>query len=457
MQHLLEADQKSIGKQMWQFSWPTIVAMLCSALYNIIDRAFVGRGVGSLAIAATTVAFPIMMILFSVSLLIGIGATALISIRLGEQKKEEAEVIAGNATLWLIVFPLIISVLYLAFPRPILILFGASPEVLPYARDFMQIIMLGSVFGSLSFGMNNFIRAEGSPIMAMSTQVLGALINGILNYIFIFKLGLGIKGSALATVAGQIFSAFWILAYYWTGRSHIRLRLKNMLPQSAIFFSIIAIGFAPFVLELANCFQQALLNKTVAAYSGDLALSAVGILISVLTLILMLIIGISQGAQPLIGFNYGARNYDRVKAVLTRGIIAASVVSMAGYLAIQIWPTPIVGIFSGRNTELTGLTSHAMVVFFGMLFIIGFQVMGSQYFQAVGKAPQAAVLTLSRQVLLFIPLLLILPHFWGIEGVWRTAPIADGLSCLLTAGFIIYEVKHMPDTQPLATGALEQV
>jgi len=449
MQHSMDMGQKSIGKLMWQFSWPTIVAMLCSALYNIIDRAFVGRGVGSLAIAATTVAFPIMMILFSVSLLIGIGATALISIRLGEQKQEEAEVIAGNATTWLIVLPLITSVIYLVFPEPILRLFGASSEVLPYARDFMYIIMLGSVFGSLSFGMNNFIRAEGSPIMAMSTQVLGAFINGILNYIFIFKLGLGIKGSALATVAGQLFSAFWVLSYYWTGRSHIKIRLKNMLPRKAIFFSIIAIGFAPFVLELVNCFQQAILNNTVAAYSGDLALSAVGILISVITLILMLIIGISQGAQPLIGFNYGARNYDRVKAILARAVIAASGVSVAGYLAIQIWPTQIVGIFSGGDTALTEFTSHAMVVFFGMIFILGFQIMGSQYFQAVGKAPQAAILTLSRQFLLFIPLLLILPHFWGIEGVWRTAPIADGLSCLLTAGFIIYEMKHLPETAAL--------
>ncbi|MGE5398023.1 MAG: MATE family efflux transporter [Chitinophagales bacterium] len=456
MQGTMDMGRQSIGKLMWQFSWPTIIAMLCSALYNIIDRAFVGHGVGSLAIAATTVAFPVMMILFSVSLLIGIGATALISIRLGEQKKEEAEIIAGNAITWLIVFPLVLSIVYLLFPEPILRFFGASSEVMPYAHDFMYIVMLGSVFGSLSFGMNNFIRAEGNPIMAMSTQILGALICGILNYIFIFKLGLGIKGSALATVAGQLFSAIWILSYYWTGRSHIKIRLKNMQPRKAIFFSIIAIGFAPFVLELVNCFQQAILNKTVTAYSGDLALSAIGILISVVTLILMLVIGICQGAQPIMGFNYGARNYDRVKATLARAIMAASVVSVAGYLAIQIWPTQIVGIFSEGNAALTELTAHAMVVFLGMLFIMGFQIVGSQYFQAVGKAPQAAILTLSRQFLFFIPLLLILPRFWGIEGVWRTAPIADSLSCLLTAGFIMYEMKHLPKTQPLSESAIEQ-
>lgn len=440
-----EMRNGNIGKLLWQFSWPAIVGMLSNALYNVVDRIFVGQGVGALAIAATTVAFPLMLILMAVSLLVGVGATALISIRLGEQRLDDAEKVAANATAMLILLPLCISGLYLFFPDPILRAFGASTEVLPYALDFVHIIMLGAVFGSLSMGMNNFIRAEGNPIMAMSTQVLGVIINVILNYIFIFKLGLGIKGSALATVSGQLFSTLWVLSYYMTGRSVVKIKLRNFKLQWGILAGIMAIGFAPFGLQMANCIQQVILNNILVVYGGDLALSAVGILMSIIPLLFMPILGISQGAQPIIGFNYGARQYDRVRLTLKKAIVAASCVSVAGYLIIQIWPLQIVRWFS-KDAVLTQMTAEAMVVYFGMVFIIGFQIVCSTYFQAVGKAFQAAILSLSRQVLLFIPLLLILPHFWGINGVWRTAPIADALSVLITTAVIYNELKQVPDS-----------
>lgn len=435
----------SIGRLLWQFSWPSIVGMLSNALYAVVDRVFVGQAVGSLAIAATTVAFPIMLILMAVAFLIGIGATALISIRLGEQKLEEAEKVAGNATALLIILPICLSAIYLLFPIPILKAFGASSEVLPYARDFVHIIMLGSVFGAIGMGMNNFIRAEGNPVRAMSTQVMGALINGVLNYIFIFQLGLGIKGSALATILGQLCAAIWVLSYFLSNRSLVKLRLKNFKLQRPIVLSIMAIGFAPFAMQLANSVQQLILNKTVSAYGGDLGLSAVGILMSVITLSFMPIVGISQGAQPLIGFNYGARQFDRVKLTLKKAVIAASLVSTASFLVFQLFPYQIVGMFSKGDNPLTELTAHAMVVYFGMAFVIGFQIVCANYFQAVGKGVKATVLSLSRQVLLLIPLILILPHFWGIEGVWRTAPIADGLSTLITGLFIYFEMKYLPE------------
>lgn len=440
---------ESTGKLLWRFSWPAIVGMVCNALYNIVDRIFVGRGVGSLAIAATTVAFPIMVVSMALSMLIGIGATALISIRLGQQKKEEAEVVAANGAGLLFFLPLCLALVYFAFPDAILRFFGASSEVLPLARDFMDIVMLGSVFGSLGMGMNNFIRAEGNPIRAMSTQVLGALINVILNYVFIFQMGLGIKGSALATVTGQLFASVWVLSYYFTGHSLVKLRLKNLRPQAPIVLSIMAIGFAPFAMQLANSTQQVILNKTVTFYSGDLALSAVGILMSIITLLFMPILGISQGAQPIIGFNHGARQFDRVKETLKKAILSASCVSVVGYLIMMLWPAQIAGAFSKGDTALINMTADAMVVYFGMAFVIGFQIIGANYFQAVGKARSAAVLSLSRQVLLFIPLLLILPRFWGIDGVWRTAPIADGLSVLITAIFVIREIRRLPASQPL--------
>ena len=437
----LDIRDGKIGNLLWQFSLPAMIGMLVNALYNIISRIFVGRGVGSIAIAATTVAFPIMMLLMAVAVLIGIGATALISIRLGEQKKEEVEKIAGNATLLLVLLPLMISGIYFLFSGPILRLFGASSEVLPYARDYIHIIMLGAVPGAIAFGMNNFIRAEGNPRVAMMTQIIGAVINIILNYVFIFNLGWGIKGSALATVIGQTVSAIWVFSYFYTGRSKIKIRLRNLKPQIAIVLKIVTIGFAPFAMQIASSIQQTILNKTLMAYGGDLALSAAGIIMSVAMLLLMPIVGISQGAQPLIGYNYGAQNYERVRETLKKAIIVATTMAIGGYIIMQTLATPIVELFSKGDTALTQLTVHALVTFLAALPIVGFQIIGANYFQAVGKPVQSTILSLSRQVLIFIPLLLILPNFWGIEGVWITAPIADAVAVTMTAAFLFFEIK----------------
>jgi putative MATE family efflux protein len=448
MERSVAMQEGKIGSLLWKFSLPAIVGMLVNALYNIVDRIFVGRGVGPIAIAATTVAFPIMIIMMGVSILIGIGTTALISLRLGEQKKDEAEKVAGNGVVMLIVLPLILMVIFMLFAGPILTAFGAEGDVFPYAWDFTRIIMLGTVFGSLSMGMNNFIRAEGNPTYAMATQITGALTNIVLNYIFIFKLGLGIKGSALATICGQSISTFLVLYYYISGRSLIKIRMKNLKLQIPILISIVTIGFAPFAMQIANSIQQMILNKSLYAYGGDMALSALGIMMSIATLLLMPLLGISQGAQPLIGYNYGARQYERVKETLTKAIIAGTCIALVFYLVIHIWPNQIVGLFSEDNPTLTQMTTRAMLVYFAMLPILAFQILCSTYFQAVGKPVQSAILSLSRQVLLFIPLLLILPRFWGIDGIWRTAPIADALSVLLTASLIIHEMKNLPKTQP---------
>lgn len=441
-----EMRDGNIGRLLWSFSWPAIIAMLVNSLYNVIDRIFVGRGIGSLAIAATTVAFPIMIILMAVSILIGVGATALISIRLGEQRKEDAEKVAGNGIAMIILLPAVLAIIFLLFAEPILVAFGASAEVLPYAKDFTQIIMLGSVFGSISMGANNFIRAEGNPKMAMYTQLLGAVVNTGLNYVFIFILGWGIKGSALGTVLAQMLSAAWVLSYFLSGRSLVKIRLKNLKPNWPILTGIMAIGFAPFAMQVANSIQQLILNKTLMFYGGDMALSAVGIMMSISTLLFMPILGLAQGAQPIIGFNYGAQQYKRVKEIWKKAVLAGTCIAAAGYLAIHIWPEQLTGLFS-NDIALTALTTHAMLTFMAMFPIIGFQIISSTYFQAVGKARQAAVLSLSRQVLFFIPLLLILPHFWGIEGVWRTAPIADTLSIMLTAALIYREMRKLSENE----------
>lgn len=440
---------EKVSRLLWKFSLPAVVAMVFNSLYNIIDRIFVGRGVGAIAIAATTVAFPMMLILMAVSVLIGVGATSLISIRLGEKKPQEAEKIIGNAMLLLILFPVCLSVIYFLFCDPILMFFGASAEVLPYARDFTHIVMMASVIGSISMGMVNFIRAEGNPKVAMYSQVMGTVVNIILNYLFVMRLGFGIKGSAWATVCGQTFSTILVLGYFLFGPSLLKIKLQNFKLQSKLVFSIMAIGFAPFAMQLANSLQNTILNKTLMTYGGDLALSAMGIIGSLSTLMFMPILGISQGAQPIIGFNYGATQYSRVREALKLAVIAGTVTACACTIVMQVWPVQIVSLFSNNNVELTRLTSHAMRIFFLMFPIAGFQIICSQYFQAVGKPIQATILGLSRQLLLLVPLLLILPHFWGIEGVWRTPPIADILAASITAFFITLEMKRMKEREAL--------
>ncbi len=444
MDRSIAMRDQNIGSLLWKFSIPAIVGMIINALYNIVDRIFVGRGIGFIAIAATTVAFPIMLIIFAVAMLIGIGATALISIRLGQQKKEEAERVAGNATAMLIILPSILAAIYLLFPEPILILFGSSKDVLPYARDFTHIIMLGAPIGAISFGLNNFIRAEGNPRLAMMTQIIGGVTNVVLNYYFIFVLGMGIKGSALGTVLGQLVSALWVISYFLSGRSLVKIRIKNLVPHLPTLIGIMSIGFAPFAMQMATSVQQSILNKTLLAHGGDLAISAVGIIMSVMTLMFMPIVGLSQGAQPLIGFNYGAQQFDRVKKTVKIAVIAGTGIAVTGYLAIHIWPMQIVGLFSEGDVALSNMAAGAMRVFLALFPVVGFQIICSNYFQAVGKPVQSTILSLSRQVLLFIPMLLILPRFWGIDGVWRSAPIADGLSVMLTAAIFYLEMKYLP-------------
>lgn len=435
--------KESVGSLLWTFSLPAIVGMVVNALYNIVARIFVGRGVGFLGLAATAVALPVMTIIMALSILIGVGATALISIRLGENKKDQAELVAGNAMLLLVLLLAAFAVIFFVFLEPILTALGSDPSVYPYARDYLSIIVAGSFIFSFSMGANNFIRAEGNPRMSMYTQILGGLVNVVLNYVFIFRFGWGIKGSAYASVIAQAVAAVWVLSYFLSGRSLVKIYLKNLKPRLSIVTSIMAIGFAPAAMQLASSVQQLILNKTLMVQGGNIALSAIGIMMSLGMLLFMPILGINQGAQPLIGFNYGARQYERVIETWKKAVVVATCIAVAGFIAVRLWAAPLAGLFSEGDVALTNLTAHALRIFFAAFPVVGLQVIGATYFQAVGKPIQAAILSLSRQVLLFIPLLLILPNYWGIEGVWRAAPISDCLAVMLTTAFVLVELKKL--------------
>ncbi len=431
-----------ISGLLLKFSLPAIIGMVVHALYTFVDSVFVGRGVGELALAGITVGFPIVIIIMAFVMLIGMGATTLISIRLGENKGSEAELIAGNALGLFIVLGLGLTVLGLIFIEPLLVIFGASADVLPYSLDYMRIILLGILFVAFGLGMNNFIRAEGNPKIAMYTMLIGAITNIILDYVFIFIFHWGIKGAAIATVISYAVSSIWVLYYFLSGKSLLKIHLKNLRPRWPVVKKTMSVGFPVFAMQITNSVQNLILNRSLVYYGGDLALATIGILMSVAVLLVMPAMGISQGAQPIIGFNYGAQKLGRVKMTVKLAAIVATAIITFGFIISRFWPAQLIGFFN-QNPELIKMGTGALLVFFMFLPLVGLQLIGAGYFQAVGKPVQATILSLSRQVIIFIPLLLILPLYWGLDGIWRAAALSDAGAFLLTGIWLWFEVKHL--------------
>lgn len=453
-----ESKEMEVGKissLLLKFSLPAIIGMLVNAMYNIVDSAFVGRGVGDLALAGITVSLPLMTTFMACVMLIGMGATSLISIRLGEKKGEEAEEIIGNALILFIIIGLILTVLGLIFLEPILTLFGASPDVMPYSINYMRIILLGSIFMAIGLGMNNFIRAEGNPKIAMNTMLIGAITNIILDYIFIFIFNWGIKGAAFATIISYTVTSTWVLYHFLAGNSKLKIRRENLRLKKVIVKEILLVGFPTFAMQITSSIQHLILNRSLAHHGGDMALAAVGIIMSVSTLLVMPAMGISQGAQPIIGYNYGAKKFGRVKDTLKLAIISATSIVTLGFLVSRIWPNQLISLFN-ESPELIQLGTHAMGIFFKFLPLIGVQIMSASYFQAVGKPHQATILSLSRQVFIFIPLLIILPRQWGLEGIWWSSPLSDIAAFILTGIWLWIEIRHLSKSEELnSTNATE--
>ena len=442
MDHSKQLGEGKISSLLLKFSIPAVTGMLVNALYNVVDTIFVGNGVGPLGIAGLTIGFPIMLVIMGFAMLVGIGATSLISIRLGQQKKEEAELIVGNAMILLILLSIAISLAGLIFINPILQLFGASEAVLPYAKDYLSIILWGAVFQSIGFGMNNFIRAEGSPHTAMYTMLIGAILNTILDPLFIFGFGWGVKGAAIATILSQAVSMIWVLYYFFGKKSLLKIHLKNLKLKAQVVSGIFAIGAAPFAMQIAASVLTTILNKSLGIYGGDLAISGMGIVNRITMLVLMPVFGINQGAQPIIGYNYGAGKFDRVKKALILAISAATVVTVAGFAATRLFPGELIKLFN-QDPVLIAFGIKALYIYLFFLPVIGFQVVGANYFQAVGKPKQAAFLSLSRQVVLLIPALLILPKFFGLDGVLMAGPFSDIVSSVITGIWLFVELKHL--------------
>ncbi len=434
---------ENIQRLVLTFSAPAIVGMVAQAVYNLVDRIYLGHAIGSLGIAGTTVAFPVMLLIMAFSMLIGFGATALVSLRLGEQNKAAAEQVLGNALVLFVVEALVLTVVGLVFLDPILALFGASSEVLPLARDYLQIILLGAVIHCLAFGLNAVIRGEGNPRIAMVTMLIGAVLNTILDPIFLFGFGWGMRGAAVATVLSQAVSATWTLGHFLSGRSVLTLHARNLRLRWSICSSIVSIGSPMFAMQLASSAVNGILNNQLRVYGGDLAISTMGIIHAIATFIIMPVFGINQGVQPIMGYNYGARQFDRVKKTLLTAILFATAICLSGSMVVMLFPSHVIGLFNREDEELMRLGTHAIRGCLLLFPIVGFQVVSTSYFQAVGKPRQAMWLGLSRQVLLLIPAMMILPRFFGLDGIWMALPTADLGASLWTGLWLFLELGHL--------------
>ena len=445
--------ESEIPKLLLKFSLPAIVGMLVNALYNVVDMIFIGKGVGPLGIAGVRIGFPIMVVNMAFSMLFGIGANSLISIRLGQKRKDEAELILANAMAIMLITAVTISVVGLTFLTPLLKIFGASEAVFPYARDYLSIILYGAIFQVIGMGMNNFIRGEGNPKIAMITMLIGAILNTILDPLFIFVFDWGIKGAAFATIFSQAVSATWVLHYFLFGKSMLKVRKPNLKIRPDIIESIIAIGLAPFSMQIAGSILIVIMNNSLSFYGGDIAVSGMAIINNVSMMFMMPVFGINQGSQPIIGFNYGAKKYDRVKKTLKIAIGAATALVTLGFILTRLFPRQIIGIFTD-DIQLIEFGAFGLKRFLMFMPIIGFQVVSSSYFQAVGKPKQSMFLSLSRQVLILIPLVLILPKFMGLNGLLTAGPVADLSASMLTALFLGREMRNL-DKQHEENGKLK--
>lgn len=444
MTHHNPLGTEKISTLLIRFSIPAIIGMLVSALYNIVDRIFIGNAadIGKNGLAGITIGFPLMLITLALGVLFGIGGATLFSMRLGQKREQEAEKVLGNAFILIILSGTIYTLFGQVFLEPLLKLFGASVTVLPYSMDYMRIIYFGVVFQMLSMGLNHFIRADGSPKIAMYTMFLGAGINIVLDPLFIYVFKMGMGGAAWATIIAQGVSATWVVLYFFGKRSRMKLHLKNFILSRPIVIKIMSLGLPGFLLQLAGSLLNTLLNRNLLMYGGDVAVSGMGVINSIQTLMLMPIIGLNQGVQPLVSFNFGAERYDRVKQAIKLAMIAATMIVTFGFIITRIFPKQLVSMFN-QDPELLIFGDMAIYSWFLMLPLVGFQIIGANFFQAIGRSKSAMFLTLTRQIIFLIPAVLFFPRIWGIQGLLYAAPFADVLSTLLTGIFFFMVMKDL--------------
>ena len=428
----IELGIQPIGKLLMQYAIPAIIAMTASSLYNIVDSIFIGQGVGPLAISGLAVTFPFMNLGAAFGAMVGVGASTLISVKLGQRDYGTAQVVLGNVVTLNTIIGVVYTIVCLMFLDPILYFFGASADTIGYARDFMEVILLGNIFTHMYLGLNAVLRASGHPQKAMYATINTVVINTILAPIFIYGFEWGIRGAAIATVIAQIISLVWQFKILTDKNELLHLRRGIYHLQGKIVKNMIAIGLSPFCMNVASCFIVIFINQGLKEYDGDLAIGAYGIVNRLMFICVMIVMGITQGMQPIAGYNYGAQQYHRVNEVLKLAIWGATAVTTFTFLIGELIPELTVCIF----TTDEGLISRAAEGFriAVLVFpIVGFQMVTSNFFQSIGMANKAIFLSLTRQLLFLLPCLIILPRFMGASGIWWSMPISDFVASIVAA------------------------
>ncbi len=434
---------EKIGRLLWQFSLPAMVAIVAEALYNVVDRIFIGQAVGIEGIAAITVTFPFQLIVMALGMLVGVGANSLYSIRLGEQRRDEAARILGCAFTLFLLMDVIIITLGLVFTEPLLRAFGASDSIVGMAADYMRIILLGITFSHITHGMNSFIRGEGNPRVAMGTTLIASGANIVLDPIFIFGFGMGVKGAALATILGQAVGAVWVVWYFVSGAGVVGLKRENIRVRWDEVRQFLPIGMTPFLVQLTSSLMHTVLNHQLVRYSGEAGLSIGGIVFSIMMFFVIPVMGSSMGLQPIAVYIGGGLNFRRVRRALILGLASATLITCGAFIVIHGFAPQIAGLFINDDTVFLSDAVHAIHIFFSLLCVVGFQVVGSQYFLAVGRPRIAMFLGLTRRFIFILPMFMIFPIYWGSDGIWMAGPAADLLSLMLTVFFVWRELGHL--------------
>ncbi|MCD4650749.1 MAG: MATE family efflux transporter [Candidatus Cloacimonetes bacterium] len=436
-------SDKNIPRLLLKLSVPAMIAMFVQATYNVVDAIFVGRGVGSLGIAGITIMMPVHMLVLSIGILIGIGGASIISRALGVGDQEKADRTVGNVFVLVLIFGSIITVAGFVWMDFWLKLFGATPEIMPYARDYAEIRFIGTIFFAFMISSNNIIRSDGRAKVAMGSMLVSALINIILDPIFIFWLDMGVRGAAIATLIAQVSAAIYIFCFLVSGHTSLNIRLKYFFPRWRIIREQLTIGSSAFSRQIGASVMIIIINQTIGKF-GDaktgIYIAAYGIIHRVILMILMPMFGIAQGAQPITGYNYGAHRYLLARKTIKIAILWSSCVSILGFLLLEIFAKTIVSVFTPEQ-ELIQITAKAVRIVAIAMPFIGFQMIGAVMFQAIGKALPSLLLSASRQILFLIPLILILPSFFHISGIWLSFPIADALAVLLTFVFFLNQMR----------------
>ncbi|GAE85625.1 multi antimicrobial extrusion protein [Bacteroides reticulotermitis JCM 10512] len=432
---------EKIGKLLMQYAIPAIIAMTASSLYNMVDSIFIGHGVGALAISGLALTFPLMNLGAAFGSLVGVGASTLISVKLGQKDYGTAQKILGNVLILNLIIGISFTLLVLPFLDPILYFFGGSDETVKYAREFMQIILLGNVVTHLYLGLNAVLRASGHPQKAMIATITTVVINVLLAPLFIFVFDWGIRGAAAATVCAQLIALLWQFHFFSRKDELIRLQKGIYRLERKIVTDSLAIGMAPFLMNMASCFIVILINQGLKKYGGDLAIGAFGIVNRIVFVFIMIVLGLNQGMQPIAGYNFGAKLYPRVTRVLKETIRYATVITTIGFLIGMFIPEMVSAIFTS-DPELIAISSKGfrlVVLFFP---IVGFQMVASNFFQSIGMANKAIFLSLTRQMLFLVPCLLILPHYYGQLGVWVSMPVADLAASVVSGAMLWWQFRQ---------------